>query len=198
MRYTHACTQPFNSLWSGTTRVSRYQKKHSPTHTHPVHQTSFINFLHLLRSMASSLFSLRAWESCLTTSLQVLFGLPLGLGPSTSYSMHFFTQSSSSFCSTCPYQRSLFWRDSTTQSLNARRMLVDLFISLFSRTTWISWYNQCGWGKKWRGFGDGSSISWTTCKQHRQITTPTPHQSIFTGQILFLTPNQQCQSTEGC
>jgi len=30
----------------------------------------------------------------------------------------------------------------------------------------------------------------------RQITMPTPHHSIFTGQILFLTPKQQCQSTE--
>ena len=27
-----------------TTRVGRYQKKHSPTHTHPDYQTSFINF----------------------------------------------------------------------------------------------------------------------------------------------------------
>jgi len=31
----------------------------------------------------------------------------------------------------------------------------------------------------------------------RQIITPTPHHSIFTGRVLFLTPNQQCQSTEG-
>ena len=31
----------------------------------------------------------------------------------------------------------------------------------------------------------------------RQITMPTPHHSIFTGRMLFLTPNQQCQSTEG-
>ena len=46
-----------------------------------------------------------------------------------------------------------------------------------------------------------SGISWTMCKQSaprsRQITTPTPHHSIFTGWMLFLTPNQQCQSTEG-
>jgi len=27
--------QPFNSCLSGTTRVGRYQKKHSPAHTHP-------------------------------------------------------------------------------------------------------------------------------------------------------------------
>ena len=59
-------TQPFNGLWSGTTRVGRYQKKHSPTHTHPDHRTSFIIFLHLQRSMASSLFSLRAWQSSRT------------------------------------------------------------------------------------------------------------------------------------
>jgi len=31
----------------------------------------------------------------------------------------------------------------------------------------------------------------------RQITTPAPHHSIFAGRMLFLTPNQQCQSTEG-
>jgi len=43
-----------------------------------------------------------------TTSLQVLFGLPLGLEPSTSYSIHFFTQSVSSFRNTCRYNRSLF------------------------------------------------------------------------------------------
>ena len=56
MKITHTHTQPFNGLLSGTIRVSRYQKKHSPTHTHPDHRTSFITFLHLQRSMASSLF----------------------------------------------------------------------------------------------------------------------------------------------
>jgi len=38
----------------------------------------------------------------------VFFGLPLGLAPSTSYSIHFFTQSLSSFHITCPYHRHLF------------------------------------------------------------------------------------------
>jgi len=46
-----------------------------------------------------------------------------------------------------------------------------------------------------------SGISWTICKRSaphsRQITTPTPHHSISTDQMLFLTLNQQCQSTEG-
>ena len=91
--HTHTHAQPFNGLLFGTTRVymGRDQKKHSPTHTHPDHRTSFITFLHLQRSMASSLFSLQAWQSSRTTSLQVLFGLPLGLGLSTSCSMHFFS-----------------------------------------------------------------------------------------------------------
>ena len=43
----HKQQRPFNGLWSGTTRVGRYQKKHSPTHTHPDHRASFITFLHL-------------------------------------------------------------------------------------------------------------------------------------------------------
>ena len=60
--------QPFYGPLSGTTRVSRYQKKHSPTH-HPHHHPIFISFFHLPRSIASSLFKLRAWQSFCTTSL---------------------------------------------------------------------------------------------------------------------------------
>ena len=70
--------QPFYGPLSGTTRVSRNQKKNSPTH-HPDHHPIFISFFHL----PQSLFKLRAWQSFRTTSLQVLFGLPLGLEPST-------------------------------------------------------------------------------------------------------------------
>ena len=46
----------------------------------------------------------------------------------------------------------------------------------------------------------GSGISWAICKstpRSRQITTPTPHHSVFTGRMPFLPPNQQRQSTEG-
>ena len=49
------------------------------------------------------------------------------------------------------------------------------------------------------GFWDSSGISWTIHKQSaplsRQIITATPHHSTFTDRVLFLTPNQQCQST---
>jgi len=74
MYNTHTHTHKrFTALWtlSETTRVRWYQKKHSPTHNYPGHQSSFICFLHLLRSMASSLFNLRALQSFTTISLQV-------------------------------------------------------------------------------------------------------------------------------
>jgi len=88
--------------------VNWYQKKHSPTH-HPYHHPIFISFFHLLRSIASSLFKLRAWQFHCTTSLHILFGLPLGLEPSISYSIILlFIQSVSAFCNTCPYHHNLF------------------------------------------------------------------------------------------
>ena len=103
--------------------MSRYQKKHSPTH-HPDRHPIFISFFHLPLSIASSLFKLRAWQSFRTTSVHVLFGLPLGLEPSTSYSIHFFTQSVSSFHSTCPYHRNLF-----CCSINIKSSIASLFLN---------------------------------------------------------------------
>ena len=132
----HTHTQLFNSLLSGTTWVGRYQKKHSPTHTHPVHQASFINFLHLLRSVVSSLLNLCTWQSFSTTSLQVLFGLPLGLGPSTSNSMHFFAQSSSSFHNKCPYHCSLFCCNTSVMSSIPNLSQLPTWKSIFLTSTW--------------------------------------------------------------
>ena len=106
-RHIQQQQQPFYGPLSGTSRVSRYQKKHSPTH-HPDHYPIFISFFHLPQSIASSLFKLCACQSFCTTSFHVLFGLPLHLEPSTSYSIHFFTQSVSSFYNICPYHRNLF------------------------------------------------------------------------------------------
>ena len=78
---THTHTQPFNSCWSGITRVGQYQEKHLPTHTHPGHRTSFISFFHLLRSIASlcSVYVLDStlWQPLSRSSLVFL----LVLGP---------------------------------------------------------------------------------------------------------------------
>jgi len=97
---------------SGTTQVSQYQKKHSPTH-HPDHHPIFISFFQLPRSTASSSFKLRAWQSFCTISLYVLFGLPLGLEPFTSYYIHFFAQSVSSFRNKCHTIATCFAVEST-------------------------------------------------------------------------------------
>ena len=67
----------------------------------------FISFFHLLRSTGSSLLKLCAWHSFCTTSFHVLFGLPLGIEPSTSYSIRYFIQSLSSLRNTCPYHHNL-------------------------------------------------------------------------------------------
>ena len=81
---THTHTQLFNGLWSATTWVGRYQKKHSPTHTHPDHRTSIASCLFsLLARQSFSVSSFCSWTLC---------------------SIHhaFFTRSSSCFCSRCP------------------------------------------------------------------------------------------------
>ena len=72
----------------------------------------------------------------------------------------------------------------------------------FSGTTRVSRYQK---GKQiWillkQETVNGSGISWAICKSapsSRQITTPAPHHSVFTGRMPFLPPNQQHQSTEG-
>ena len=96
--HTHTHNR-FTALWnlSGTTRVSRYQKKHSPTHTHRGHQSSLSAFS-IYYDPWHPPYSFHVLYSLFPQSLQVLFALPLGLVSSTSYSIHFFTQSLCSFC----------------------------------------------------------------------------------------------------
>ena len=59
---------------AGTTWVSQYQKKYSPT-LYPDHHPTFISFFHLLQSIASSVFKLRAWQSFCTLSTSSLICL---------------------------------------------------------------------------------------------------------------------------
>ena len=61
--------------------------------SHPSWSLDILYHLLPFTAINSILFVfLRAWQSSRTTSFQVVSGLPLGLGPSTSYSIHFFTQ----------------------------------------------------------------------------------------------------------
>jgi len=99
--------QAFYGPLSGTTCVSWYQKKHSPTH---LSQSS--TFLYELLPCTTIHSILPDQFTCLTIFSHNLSPSPLWStswsGASTSYSIHFFTQSVSSFRNTCPYQCNLF------------------------------------------------------------------------------------------
>jgi len=117
MKQTHN-TQPFyGSVDFVQDNPSEPIPEQTFTHSH-LSWSSNICLLHLLRSMASSLVNQHALQSFSTISLQVFFGLPRDLAPSTSYSIHFFIQSLSSFRSTCPYHRSLFCCSTEIMSSN--------------------------------------------------------------------------------
>ena len=96
--------------WAGTRRN---------IHTHRGHQSSQSTY-----SIYYDRWHLRIQSTCSTVSstisLQVFFGLPLGLVPSTSYSIHFFTKSLSSFRNTSPYQCNLFC--CSTEIMSARKI----------------------------------------------------------------------------
>ena len=117
-------------IFSRTIQVSWYKNKHSPTHTYPDHQPSIISILHLLPSITSSRFNLCACQSFCTTSLWVLLGEPLGLEPSTAYSIHFLILSLSSFCNICPYHQNLF-------CCSTKIMLSNPSLSLISLISWL-------------------------------------------------------------
>jgi len=124
----HTHTQPF---YGSLDFVQDNQGEPIPeetfTHSHSSSSSIIpICFLHLLRSMASCLFNARALQSFSTIYLQVFFGLPPGLAPSTSYFIHFFTQSSSSFRNACPYHRNLFCCSTEIMSSSPRLCLNSL------------------------------------------------------------------------
>jgi len=106
-------------------------KKHSPTHTYPDHQSSF--FL-LPPSMA--IYGLLTLQfTCLTVILHnlcpSLLYLPLGLASFTSYSIHLFTKSLSSFHNTCPYHRNLLCCSTEIIVSNPSLSLLSLYLELY-------------------------------------------------------------------
>jgi len=101
--------QQFHGPLSGTTWVSWYQKKHSPTHIYPNHPPSALSIYCDPQHPPCSIHVPK--QSFCTTSHQVVFGLPLVLAPSTSYSIHLFTQSLYSFpsCRTLVPNYTAWW-----------------------------------------------------------------------------------------
>src|SRR5260221_1812061 len=100
------------------------QVVHAHTHTHgltalfpgsPGLAGPPFNLLrHSTRSWATSRLRPISFMSLFTTSIHVFCGLPLGFSPSTSKTVQPYTQSQSSFLSTCPNHLSLFRFTTTT------------------------------------------------------------------------------------
>ena len=120
--YTNTHTHTHNHfmalrILSGTTWVSRYQKKHSPTHTYRGNQSSLICFLHLLWSMASSLFNLCAWVFFHNLSPSFLWSA--SWLRTLHFIFHTFLYPIIVFlCSTCPYHCNMFCCSTEIMSFN--------------------------------------------------------------------------------
>ena len=86
--HTHTHTQPFNGLWSGTTRVGWYPKKHSPTHP-----SCSSDIPYQLPPSTTICSILLVQFTCLTVLFHKLSPGPLWSGALyfIAYSMHFFT-----------------------------------------------------------------------------------------------------------
>ena len=98
--------QLFYSSWSGTTQVNSYKKKHSPTHLswlssnlyqllpsttiHSILHVQFRITIYNLTILLHNLSPSPLWSTSWSGALHLIF-------------IHFFTQSVSSFRSTCPY-----------------------------------------------------------------------------------------------
>ena len=108
--HTHTHTQPFNSspdfVWDNQ---GEPVPEETFTHSH-LSWSSIIRYLLPSYITIHGILSVHFTRLTIfsTTSVQVFFGLHFGLASSTSYTIHFFTQSLSSFRSTYPYHRNLF------------------------------------------------------------------------------------------
>jgi len=77
---------------------------------------------------------------------------------------------------------------------------IDLcrLIVCFNAVTWyqiVSILNLVGAKDDGSG-GSGDNWSYKTCKAPVKSSPPTTQHPVFTGRMSFLSPNQQCQSTE--
>jgi len=134
-RNTHIHTHNHvTAVWilSRTIRVSRYQTKLSPTHSYHGRQSSLICFLHLSRSMASYPFNLYAWQSFHNLFPSFFWSTSWPGTIHFIYSVHFFAQSLSSFCSTCPYHRNLFCCSMEIMSSNPGLSLSTFYFELLT------------------------------------------------------------------
>jgi len=119
----------FTALWisSWTTRVSRYQKKHSSAYAYLGRQSSLsaAPSITIHDILPVQFMCLTAFFHNLCPSFLWSTSWP---GTLTSYSIHFFTQSLCLFRSTCPYHRNLF--SCSTEIMSPNPSLSTLYLEL--------------------------------------------------------------------
>ena len=96
---------------------------------------------------------------------------------------------------------SQYQKGKTSLYLNEARAVGSCKCRIFGLVVQLLFWANKWWWRDYRVLGC-TGISGTICKQYhaphsRQITTQSPHHCIFTGQMLFLAPNEQCQCSEG-
>ena len=160
-----------------------------------VSQVSFIQHdyrgLHILQNLYYSIFR-NVLSCCLTPTVQ----LPI------------YKQKEHNYCN----KENVFIADSklqittTTADFNKLLLLLNICLTTFSRTTWICRYQKdqllldfneadiTGW--QWHQ-PDPMQVICTMCQTDNHTSSPTPHHSVFTGQMFSLPLNQQRQHTEG-
>ena len=89
-----------------------------------------------------------------------------------------------------------------TQKQQQQQQQQHLFNFPLSGTSWMSQYQKgtTNVDLLQQETVSGNGISWAICESAphpRKIIIPAPTTLFFTGQMPFLPPNQQCQSTEG-
>jgi len=129
--HTHTHTQPFYGSveFVQDNPVELVPEKTFTHYTHRGHQSSQSGFS-IYYDPWYPPYSIHVLYSLFPQSLQVFFGLPRGLLPSALYSIHFFTQSLSSFRSTCPYHRNLFRCSTEMMSSNSSLRISSLLGTL--------------------------------------------------------------------
>ena len=140
------------------------------------HQSSLICFLHLLRSMASSLFNLHGRQSFCTISVQVFFGS--FCSGTLHFILHTFLHPSIVFFSQhmCPYHCSLFCCSTeimwSNPSLSFNPLLGTQSFSLMPHIQAVIWknYGQCLW---WHCVIEESDI-WQWCQLQSQVYISNP------------------------
>jgi len=165
MAHTH--TQPFYGSVEFV-RDNPGEPVPEDRYIYPLTRILFINHPNLLSPSTTIHGILRIQSTCSTVFFHNLSPsflwstVPLGLVPSTSYSIHFFTKSLSSFRSTCPYHCNLMatstfwlWRRCLSSPHQCLDMVAKLgTITVVNYGVWIhvNWTASVGLGDRstWR------------------------------------------------